>query len=352
MSDMATEPLVRNAWYIAAWAHELDERPIARQILNEDLVLFRDGAGRAAALEDRCCHRGAPLSMGEAVQHGIRCGYHGMAFDGGGNCIDNPGDVIKPQVHRVRAYPVVERHRTIWVWTGAAAAADESLIVDYPHHEDDDWPFHFGRYEIDANYMFLVDNLMDLTHLGYVHGTTIGGDPDAHNIADLKTNRTDRGAHFLRWMMNSPPPPAFVKVADFKGQIDRWADFEYVAPSSVLQWAGALNAGTGARENRDQDGGMAIRLLHHATPKTDDTFHYFFSAGVRGHATDSPASSGFFQDVKEAFLEDKAFIEAQQRVVDRDPMRHLTMRGHDRAVGYARKAIRDLLAKEMRTAAE
>ena len=54
---------------------------------------------------------------------------------------------------------------------------------------------------------------------------------------------------------------------------------------------------------------MAIRLLHHATPKTDDTFHYFFSAGVRGHATDSPASSGFFQDVKEAFLEDKAILE-------------------------------------------
>src|SRR3954447_25893634 len=83
--------LPRNAWYIGAWADELGARPRDRRICNEPIVLFRDSAGRAAALADRCCHRAAPLHLGEIVEGGIQCGYHGLTFDGSGTCVRIPG---------------------------------------------------------------------------------------------------------------------------------------------------------------------------------------------------------------------------------------------------------------------
>ena len=55
--------LLRNAWYIGAWADELGDKPLARRICGEPVVLFRDGSGKAAALADRCCHRAAPLHL-------------------------------------------------------------------------------------------------------------------------------------------------------------------------------------------------------------------------------------------------------------------------------------------------
>ena len=97
MSEFAMEPLVRNAWYIGAWSHELDEGPIARRIMGQDLVIFRSGDGAAAALEDRCCHRGVKLSLGKAVETGIQCGYHGMVFDGSGGLRGQPGREAEPR---------------------------------------------------------------------------------------------------------------------------------------------------------------------------------------------------------------------------------------------------------------
>ena len=64
--------LLRNAWYIGGWADELGDKPLARRICGDPVVLFRDGAGRAAALVDRCCHRAAPLHLGSLVEPALR----------------------------------------------------------------------------------------------------------------------------------------------------------------------------------------------------------------------------------------------------------------------------------------
>src|SRR5947207_3301870 len=114
--------LLRNAWYIAAWADELGASPLARRICNEPVVLFRDGDGRAAALEDRCCHRAAPLHLGAVVEGGIQCGYHGLTFDASGRCVAIPGQSRIPEEARVRPYPVVEKNQLVWLWMGDPAA--------------------------------------------------------------------------------------------------------------------------------------------------------------------------------------------------------------------------------------
>ena len=115
---------VRNAWYIACWAHELGRAPVTRTMLEEDVVLYRKENGAPVALEDRCCHRHLPLSMGRVEGDCLRCGYHGFKFDGAGACVEIPGVPEIPPRAQVRAYPVIERWKWIWVWMGDPARAE------------------------------------------------------------------------------------------------------------------------------------------------------------------------------------------------------------------------------------
>ena len=345
MSNLAMEPLVRNAWYIAAWSVELEDGTVSRRIMDEEVVIFRDGEGAVGAVEDRCSHRGARLSLGCPVRKGLMCGYHGMVFDSDGKCVENPGGEVNSSFD-IRAFPVVERQQAVWIWMGDPKLADATAIIDFPYHDDEEYHFRFGHYEIGANYMLMVDNLMDLTHLGYVHTSTIGGNPQEHDDAELVTKKTENGAEYTRWMMGSTPPPSFVKVAGFKGKVDRWQNFEYVAPASVLQWGGGHDADTGGREDRDKPGGIVVRLFHHATPVDDTNFHYFFSTSLRGQAPDGAGGIAFHEDILEAFQEDKIFIESQQEMIARDPSRRLILRSHDKAVALSRVAIRKMIDSE------
>ena len=124
---------LRNSWYVAAWNHELiDGRKLPRTILERPIVMYRGESGKVVALDDRCCHRAAPLSMGRIEGDDIRCMYHGMKFDPSGKCIQIPGQDMIPPKLGVRSYPVVERYNLIWIWMGETEKADPNLIVDHP----------------------------------------------------------------------------------------------------------------------------------------------------------------------------------------------------------------------------
>lgn len=300
----------RNTWYIAAWSDEVADRPLARRICNDPIVLFRGQDGVAAALADRCCHRSAPLSLGRVVPQGIECGYHGLVIDGAGKCVHVPGQRQIPADAAVRSYPLVEKNQFLWIWLGDPARADPALIIDFPYHDDHaNWPHKHTMYPIKGNYMLMVDNLMDLTHLGYLHVKTIGGNPSQHVAAEMKTVRTPTGVKFTRWMRNSPPPPSYVKAAGFAGRVDRLQVFEFVAPSAVLQWTGATDAGSG-REPDDFE--FKFRLFHGLTPETESSCFYFWSA-ANGYRQDEPeATELLFDQIASAFLEDAAMVQAQQ----------------------------------------
>jgi phenylpropionate dioxygenase-like ring-hydroxylating dioxygenase large terminal subunit len=307
---------LRNAWYIAAWADEVAHEPLARRICNEPVVLFRDKDGRAAALEDRCCHRSAPLSRGTVVERGLQCGYHGLIFEGTGQCVHVPGQSRIPDDARVRSYPIAEKDQFLWIWMGEAARADTGKIVDFPYHNDPaHWPNKHAVLPIKGNYMLMVDNLMDLTHLGYLHAKTVGGNPSAHVDAEMKTTRTPSGLKFVRWMRNSVPPPTYVKAAGFKGRVDRWQEFEWVAPSSILQWTGAADANTGAYEGK-RDGGFQFRLFHGLTPETESSCFYFWSAANGYRQNEPEATDQLYREIAPTFIEDKEMVEAQQARLD------------------------------------
>jgi len=341
---------VRNAWYIAAWADELKQKPLARRICNEPVVLFRADGGRPVALVDRCCHRSAPLSLGEVVPGGIQCGYHGLTFDGSGRCIAVPGQSHISDSVRVRSYPLVEKNQLLWIWMGDAARADTARIVDFPYHDDKvHWPNKHDCYPIEANYMLMVDNLMDLTHLGYLHARTVGGNPSAHINAEMKTTHTSTGLKFTRWMRNSVPPPSYVKAAGFKGRVDRWQEFEWVAPNSVLQWTGAADVDTGACEGK-REGGFQFRLFHGLTPETETSCFYFWSCANGYRQNEPEATEQLYREIAPTFVEDKEMVEAQQARLDElgeqglvnivsDSNRVIMRRFIDRLVAEEREAL-------------
>ncbi len=337
---------LKNCWYVAAWDHEISDGLLARTILDRPVVLFRGPDCTPHALEDRCCHRGLPLSLGRVREDTLQCGYHGLEFDFDGTCVVVPGQSTIPPEARVRSYPVIEKWRWVWIWMGDPALAYEIEVIPYPFHDQPDkWPHRKEVFRIKANYMLMVDNLMDLTHLGYVHTKTIGGDPNTHVAAEMESRPTENGAHFIRWMPDCEPPPTFVRAAGFTGRVDRWQEFEYVAPGIVLQWSGGIDVGQGARENRDQEG-LHWRLLHGATPETETTFHYFWSA-ANGYRQDDPqATQEMYDEIYPSYTEDKNMMEAQQRRIDLDPARGLVAIHSDSALALARIAIDRMIEKD------
>ena len=119
---------LRNCWYAAAWSKDLTDKPLAKTFLGAKVALFRTTSGRPAALEDRCCHRAAPLSRGEIMGDNLACGYHGLQFASTGECVLVPGQEHVPNGAKVRSYPVHERWGVVWIWMGSMMLADPSKI--------------------------------------------------------------------------------------------------------------------------------------------------------------------------------------------------------------------------------
>jgi len=242
--------------------------------------------------------------------------YHGLVFDVTGRCVMIPGQKMIPQDAKVRSYPTVERDQLVWLWMGDPTLADPAKIVDFPYHNDPaHWPNKHAVYAINGNYMLMVDNLMDLTHLGYLHARTVGGNPGAHVEANMKTVRTPTGLKFTRWMRHSLPPPSYVKAAGFKGRVDRCQEFEFVAPNTVLQWTGATDASI-ATDNPQRDFRFQFRLFHGLTPETETSCFYFWSAANGYRQNDPEATEQLYREIAPTFLEDKEMVEAQQKRPD------------------------------------
>jgi phenylpropionate dioxygenase-like ring-hydroxylating dioxygenase large terminal subunit len=297
-------------WYVAAWSSELDATPaLGRKILGEPIVLFRSG-DEAVAIEDRCLHRGMPLSAGGRVQNGgIQCPYHGLEFDGSGRCRKIPGQEHIPAAAQLRAYPLVERDGTLWIWPGDPERADPAAIPDYPYHAAAGYAYRKTMLTVRCNWELISDNLLDLTHLGYVHARTIGGDPDAHSGAVMKSETAARSVRVTRQLPASDPPPSYRLCHDFSGKIDRWQEIDWV-PGLVRINNGGTDAGTGAYDGR-RIGGVQFFGFHGLTPETEDSTHYFFSHARNFRIDDDALTAKLFSTTMITIEEDRVVLELQ-----------------------------------------
>jgi phthalate 4,5-dioxygenase len=176
--------LMRRYWIPAAFAQQIprpDCPPIRVRLMGESLVLFRDTQGRVGLIDERCPHRTASLFYGRNEENGLRCVYHGLKFDVGGNCVDLP---CVPQVSelqqaniqaqmKVKAYPCLERAEVVWTYMGPAAHK--------PEFPDLEWTLvppaqrYATRHIQECNWLQALEGGFDATHLTFLHG---GGEAD------------------------------------------------------------------------------------------------------------------------------------------------------------------------------
>ncbi len=335
---------LQNAWYVAAWGHELGDRPLARTILGEPLVLCRSADGAAFALEDRCCHRNFPLSKGTRVPEGIQCGYHGFTFDRTGRCIRIPGQKVVPPCAAVRAWPVVEQWRWVWVWMGDPEKADPARIPDLWMNDDPGWAVSEGDpLRVRGHYQLVIDNLMDGSHVTFVHKGTLGTD----DVADVPVNTERKGnrVRMARWILDRPAAPIYASLGGFTSNVDRWQIITSAPPSTVVVDMGSAVAGTGAPEG-DRSQGIELRSFNLITPETDRSCFYFYTH-VRNFALNSAAVTKRIKDLfRIAFLEDAEVIERVQAGNDRYRGRPLVDAGFDKAPLMTRRVLQRMIRTE------
>jgi len=335
---------LKNGWYAAAWSHELKEKPLGRTYLEQKVVLFRTQDGVAAALEDKCCHRAAPLSKGEVVGDALACGYHGLQFATDGKCVLIPSQARIPAKARVPSYPVVERWGVIWIWMGDPELADEKSVPELPWLESEDWVATPGYLHLRANYQLLIDNLLDLTHVSYVHKGTIAGDPREASIP-TKLEPLENGVKVGRLMLDIQPPPLFAKAGDITGNVDRWQWVTWRVPSTVYLDVGCAPTGTGVPEG-DRSAGITIWSTHLITPETETSSHYLFCYARNFKLDDADMSRLLYEGWKATFQQDAEMLEAEQENLVGGSIEGLLDLGADAAQLRMRRLLAELIGRE------
>lgn len=299
---------LRGSWYVAARTAEVTRQPLARILLNEPVVLYRREDGSAVAFEDRCCHRHLPLSMGRIEGDNLRCGYHGLLFAPSGACIEIPGQASVPPQAKVRAYPLVERYQWLWIWMGEPQKADPALIPDWWWADHAEWAFtQPEQIYVKCNYQLIADNVLDVTHLAYVHATSIGASSITEFPASVE--REERLVRLTRWIRDRPPPPLYRKAGGFPGNVDRWQIVEHIPPCFSVNFAGC----------KDATRRIDLLALSAPTPETERTTHYFFGF-VRNFGLGDAQTEGICsRDMVRVFNEDIPVLEAQQRMRELKP---------------------------------
>ena len=350
---------LKNHWYVAAWSKDVGREPLGRVLLNESVVLFRKEDGTPVALANRCPHRNLPLSEGKLVGDSLQCGYHGLQFDCDGVCTHVPGQSEIPEWARIRRYPVAERYDWLFVWMGDPARAEESSIPDYHHRLiEPSWILLSGHVHVKGGYRLILDNLLDLSHLTYVHSSTTGN-PELAENADIQTEVDGDWVRVTRSTEDIPAAVSYAEYGGFKGNVDRWQFSEFRPPSYMNINNGCDDTGVGAQgaERNVSLGKWGFVVYHALTPETETTTHQFWAATLPETFVD-PAKRDVFETSFYAIIEeDLAVYEAQQRAIDLDPNaadRDVNPRGTipaDDGLLTMRRIIRRLYREEQKQAA-
>ena len=335
---------IHNAWYVIAWDFELaDDRILPRTVLGRKLIAFRTADGLPAVLEDRCCHRAAPLSLGRREGDSVRCLYHGLRFDASGCCVEIPGQSQIPPKARVRAFPAVQRTRWVWVWMGDPARADPALIPDTFSLDHPQWRTKPGYKMFKAPISLIADNLLDFSHLSYVHEATLGGSTAIAESVPTISSDGERIVRVSRHVSNTPLAPYHRRFASFTGPVNRWWDYELSVSGMFIMSSGAQSVD---RPLRDPVGALTFHSCQALTPETEHSTHYFFSQ-AHNFALDQPeVTESIYQSIATAFEEDRRMIEAQTAIIADDPDREMLGIAADSALTRYRRLVRVALEAE------
>jgi len=330
----------RNQWYAAAESTELKDAPLGRVLLNEPVVLYRREDGVAVALEDRCCHRRAPLSKGKIEGDNLRCGYHGFLYDSSGAVVWVPGQDKMPPDARVRTYPLAERHGYVWIWMGAAKP-DERRVPDFHWNTAQGWTSGGGLLHMKCDYLMLVDNLLDLSHVPFLHAASVG------SADDLEPELTwERGPDFVRGeriARNIVATPR-LRSMGVNSNIDTFKIMSFAPPAHIV--LDITQAETGVAPGETPRFRYQAYIMNSMTPETATSCHYFWRNARDWRTDDAELTRFLCAATARAFDEDKAMLEAAQRIIDIDPATaQIDVQGGHGGL-QARRIVERLIANE------
>lgn len=309
MADRNT-PLIRNEWYVAAFAAELGRQLIRRKLLGRNLVLYRTQSGRVVALDDRCAHRSFPLSAGRLDGDTLVCGYHGFRYDAAGDCIGIPSQPKCPRGIGVRSYPLAERGPLVWIWMGETELADEARIPDLPWLSSPAWACSQGYFALPASYVSLHENLMDLTHLSFLHANSFGTADYA--LAPYEAKLEEGHFVLLRSVVPTRLPPVWAQPTGILGDTAaRIARSEFVSPGLHVVTVDFYDSALPPAARKT----FQIRTAHIPTPESQTSTHYFIVHG-RDFALGQPQVTQFMHEqLFNAFQEDVTGLSAIERTL-------------------------------------
>ena len=334
---------IRNCWYVIAWEHEIaPDALFSRRVLDEPILVYRTENGALTALEDRCCHRLAPLSLGRKEGDCVRCGYHGLKFDAQGQCVEVPGLTQVPPNARVKTYPLAVKNKWVFVWMGEPAQANTALLPDNFSNDHPDWRNKPGYLHYDTNYLLICDNLLDISHLIYVHEKTLGGSPMIAQ-ARAEIENIERGIRVTRRVPNVPAPPFYQRFRQFDTLLNRWFIYDFVLPGTLLMHSGGAPVGDAPGDTRNA---VQLHSCQTLTPETATTTHYFFQQSHRAGAGDEKIVQSIYDSLVGAFNEDRAMITAQAASIAHSPGARMMPLAMDAALVRFRQLIDAALANE------
>lgn len=335
---------LKNCWYVAARSQDIEQSLSARTLLAEKLVLYRQQDDNVVALEDACPHRKLPLSKGRLLGDILECGYHGMQFEGSGNCVLIPTQDRIPPNAGVRAYPVAEQWGLVWVWMGDIELADKSKIVEIPNYNSDGWGLTAGGVlEIDCHYLWVTDNLLDPSHVAWVHKTSFAA--PGTDDTPLEIQSFDDGVVVSRWISDQSLPPYYAPLVKFEGKCDRLQHYEVRLPSVCINRGIYTPAGTGGDADKLDERAYVMESYHFITPIDEDRSAYYWFQNYNTDADNSEVSERLNSGAEMAFNEDREILEAVHIGMNSKTTRNLNL-GLDAGSLRFRKLLDKAIAAE------
>ncbi len=303
---------LKNAWYAAAYSHEVSDTPLARTLLERKMVLFRGTDGDLGMIANRCPHRFASLSAGRLIDDTLECPYHGLRFNRAGECVLNPHSKTKGPLRAadILSWPVMERYGIIWFWPGEPELADSAALptIDFLERPEE-YAVVRGHLHVRGHYELVVDNLLDLSHAAFIHPQFSGGNYTAEELLAATTQRLERRERSIvnhRIRTGLGPSSAHVRLFGMDPAVP-------VNTDTTMTWhpPALLDFAVGSWElDKPRETGVHIPQLHFITPETEFTSHYFFVNG-RNRRQDEP-------EIDQAMLDffDLAFARQDEPMIE------------------------------------
>jgi phenylpropionate dioxygenase-like ring-hydroxylating dioxygenase large terminal subunit len=318
IADINT-PLLHNFWYVAGYTSDFSRELVERTFLNRSIVFYRtEKKNELVALQNRCAHRSYPLAESWLEGDDIRCGYHGAKFNPTGEIIEIPCQDKCPSIQAVQNYPVCERGPLVWIWMGEADDADESKIPDTSWlNTEDGWVYTTGTYHIEGNYMLMMENLMDLTHIPFLHGGTLAFDKSyAKEKFELEIDD-------IQVTYSRRPDGEYHRYAFFPDyMVDQFEGREYESRSGGCFVQPGMNYGIQELRLKHPKKGEQKeyigRIPHFVTPESESTCHYWFFHTRQFAVDDASFTDQMKETLISGFKEDQDAIRLIQNIQTSD----------------------------------